>query len=48
MSTTWAFDYIENEHILYHGNDCMEKFCTSLREQAKKIIDYIIFVEKEF
>ena len=40
MSTIWAFDSIENKHTLYRGEDCMEKFCTSLREHAKNIIDF--------
>ena len=40
MSTIWAFDHIENKHTLYCGKDCMKKFCTSLREHAKKIIDF--------
>ena len=25
--------------MLYHGKDCIKKFCASLREHAKKIID---------
>ena len=40
MSTIWAFDNIENTHTLYHGEDCMKRFCTSLREHAKNIIDF--------
>ena len=40
MSIIWAFDYIENKHTLYRGEDCMKKFCTSLREHAKNIIDF--------
>ena len=39
MSTIWAFDHIENKHTLYHGKDCMKKFCESLRECTKNIID---------
>ena len=39
MATIWAFNHIENKHSLYHGKDCMKKFCTSLREHAKNIID---------
>ena len=35
MSTIWAFDHIENKHTLYRGEDCMKKFCTSLREHIK-------------
>ena len=40
MSTIWAFDHIENKHTLYHGKDCMEKFCEYLREHTKNIIDF--------
>ena len=29
MSTIWAFDHIENKHILYRREDCMKKFCES-------------------
>ena len=39
MSTIWAFDHMENKHTLYRKKDCMKKFCTSLREHAKNIID---------
>ena len=37
MSTIWAFDHIENKHILYRGKDCMKKFWDSLcyRKQKK-------------
>ena len=38
--TIWVFDHIENRHTLYHGKDCMETFCTSIREHAKNIIDF--------
>ena len=40
MSTIWAFDHIENKHSLYHGKDCMKKFCESLKDHAKNIIDF--------
>ena len=40
MSTIWAFDNTENKHTLYRGEDCMKKFCESLREHAKNIIDF--------
>ena len=40
MSTIWGFDHIEDKHTLHHGKDCMKKFCTSLREHAKNIIDF--------
>ena len=40
MSTIWAFDYIENSHTLYPRKDCMKKFCESLGEHAKNIIEF--------
>ena len=40
LSTNWTFDHIENKHTLYRGKDCMKKFCESLREHAKNIIDF--------
>ena len=40
MSAIWGFDQIENKHTLYCGKDCMKKFCESLREHAKIIIDF--------
>ena len=40
MSTFWAFDHIENKHTLYRRKDYMNKFCESLREHAKNIIDF--------
>ena len=40
MSATWGFDHIEDKYTLYCRKYCMKKFCTSLREQAKYIIDF--------
>ena len=40
VSTISGFDHIEDKHTLYRGKDCMKKFCTSLREHAKNIIDF--------
>ena len=40
MSTIWAFNNIENKHTLYRREDCMKKFCESLREHAKNINDF--------
>ena len=40
MSTMLSFDDIENKHTLYHRKDCMKNFWCSLREHAKKIIDF--------
>ena len=39
-STICGFDHIEGKHTLYRGKDCMKKFCTSLREHSKDIIDF--------
>ena len=39
MPTIWAFHIIEEKHTLCCGEDCM-KFCESLRENAKNIIDF--------
>ena len=35
VSTVWALYYIENKHTLYHEENCMKGFCTSLREMQK-------------
>ena len=40
MSTTWAFDHVENKHSLYREEDCMKTFCESSREHAKNIIEF--------
>ena len=40
MSIIRAFGHIENKHTLYRGKDCMKKFCESLREHSKNIIDF--------
>ena len=40
MSKIWAFDNIESKHTLYRGEDCMKKFCESLREDVKNIIGF--------
>ena len=40
MSTIWVFDNTKNKHTLYHGDDCMKKFCEILRKHAKNIIDF--------
>ena len=40
MSTTWAFNNIENKHTLYRREDCMKKFYESVREHSKNIIDF--------
>ena len=40
MSPIWAFDHIKDKHTLYWGKDCMKKFCVSLREHGKNIVDF--------
>ena len=40
MSTIWVFDNIENKHTLYLGENCMKKFCTSLRQHATNVINF--------
>ena len=37
MSVIWAFNNIENKHTIYRGEDCMKKFCTSLKEHATNV-----------
>ena len=40
MSTIWAFDSIKNKHSLYHGKECMKKFCISPREHAADVTNF--------
>ena len=40
MPTIWAFGNIENKHTFYRGEDCIKKFCTSIRENATNAIDF--------
>ena len=40
MSTIWTFDGKENKHDVYRNEDCMKKFCGSLREHEMKIINF--------
>ena len=40
MSAIWAFESIENKHILYRGKDFMKRFLEYLREHAKSVIDF--------
>ena len=40
ISTIWTFDHIEKQHTVYRGKDSMKKFCESLGEHAKNIIDF--------
>ena len=38
-STISWFAHIKNKHTLFCGKECMKKFCSSLREHVKHIID---------
>ena len=40
MSGIWEFDHIENKDTLCHRKNYMQKYCESLRELAKNIIDF--------
>ena len=40
VSMFWGFDHIEDKSTLYRGKDCMKKYCTSLKEHVKIIIDF--------
>ena len=40
MSAIWAFNHIENKHRLHQQKDCMKRFCESLREHVKNIVDF--------
>ena len=40
MSTISVFDNIVNKHTLYRGEDCMKKFCCSLREHPTSVINF--------
>ena len=39
MQTIWGSNHIEDKNIFYRGEDYMKKFCESLRQHAKNIID---------
>ena len=36
----WTFNSMENKNNVYRGEDCMKKFCESLREHTVKIINF--------
>ena len=40
MSTEWDFESAENNHSLYHGENCMKMFCSSLGENATNVINF--------
>ena len=40
----FAYGKVENQLRLYRGEDCVEKFCDYVREEAKRL--YCMFPEK--
>ena len=40
MLTMRAFNNIENKHTSHLGEDCMKRFCTSLKEHTTNIINF--------
>ena len=40
MSKSWGSDHKKDKYNLYRGEDCMKKFCESLREHAESITDF--------
>ena len=40
MSTIFALDHIGSNHSLYRVQQSMKKFCESLREHTKNLIDF--------
>ena len=40
ISGIWTYDGIENNHEVCRGEDCMKKFCESLRERKMKFIKF--------
>ena len=40
MSTIWTLDNLENKYSLCRGEDCVKKFCSSLREHATNVINF--------
>ena len=39
-SRIWKFEYIERKHDLCRGENCMEKFCESLKERPVKTFNF--------
>ena len=35
VSTIWAFEKMKNRHTSYRAENCMRKFCNSLRQQLQ-------------
>ena len=40
IPTIYTFRSLANKHDVYRGEDCLKKFCESLREQAMEIINF--------
>ena len=40
ISTILTFDCTENKHTVHRGEDCVKKFCESLREDTKNMINF--------
>ena len=40
MSPICALDNIRKQHSVYRGEDCVKKFCISLREHAADLINF--------
>ena len=38
MSTIFCFDTTENKYSLYRAEDCMKKFCSSIRGHATNVV----------
>ena len=36
----WTFDGIRNKYDVYSGENCMKKFCESLRERKMKTTNF--------
>ena len=41
MCTKSSTKIIENKYDAYRGKNCIEKFCESLKEHARKIINFL-------
>ena len=35
-----SFDSKEDKHSFYRGNDCIQKFCSELKELGTKVVNY--------
>ena len=41
LLTSYAYDKTLNEHVFYHGKDCLSKFSKTLKAQVNKIINIL-------